>query len=358
MEWAGVGPDLLLTLDRNREEPLGAQLEHELRTAIRSGRLPAGERLPSSRQLARELGISRGVVLDCYLQLQAEGFLIAKSGSATRVAAGAYEAPARPGLAEAPRRPRIDFLPGVPDLTSFPRNDWMWALREAHRTAPATALDYGDPRGQLRLREVLTSYLRRVRGAVADPERIVICAGFAQAVNLLLAALRRSGARTLAIEDPGDSDYTDSRRRWGLEWTPVGVDEQGIVVRELAERGSHAVIVTPSHQFPTGVVLAPPRRRELVDWAEAAGALILEDDYDAEFRYDRDPVGLLQGLAPERVAAVGTVSKSLVPGLRLGLDRLPARSRRPGRRGEGARRSGFALGRPARAGCAARVRAL
>ena len=318
VEWAGVGPDLLLTLDRELDEPLGAQLERELRAAIRSGRLRPGERLPSSRQLARELGISRGVVLDCYLQLQAEGFLVAKSGSATRVAAGAYEAPVRSGLPQAPRPPRIDFLPGVPDLTSFPRNDWMWALREAHRTAPAAALGYGDPRGQLRLREVLTSYLRRVRGAVVDPDRIVVCAGFAQAVNLLFAALRRSGALTLAIEDPGDSDYTQSRRRWGLDWTPVRVDEHGIVVRELAQRGSHAVIVTPSHQFPTGVVLAAPRRRELVEWAEASGALIVEDDYDAEFRYDRDPVGLLQGLAPDRVAAVGTVSKSLAPGLRLG----------------------------------------
>jgi GntR family transcriptional regulator/MocR family aminotransferase len=194
----------------------------------------------------------------------------------------------------------------------------MWALRDAHQTAPAAALGYGDPSGQLRLREVLSSYLRRVRGAVADPERIVICAGFAQAVNLLFAALRRSGARTLAIEDPGDIDYTQSRRRWGLDWTAVPVDEDGIVVRDLAERHAQAVIVTPSHQFPTGVVLRPSRRRELVDWAQASGALIVEDDYDAEFRYDRDPVGLLQGLAPERVAAVGTVSKSLAPGLRLG----------------------------------------
>jgi GntR family transcriptional regulator / MocR family aminotransferase len=318
VEWAGLGPDVLLSLDRDLAEPLGAQLERELRSAIRSGRLGPGERLPSSRQLARELGISRGVVLDSYLQLQAEGFLVAKSGSATRVAAGGYEAPPRPGHPETPRRPRIDFLPGIPDLTSFPRADWLWALREAHRTAPAAALGYGDPRGQLRLREVLSSYLRRVRGAVVDPQRIVICAGFAQAVNLLFAALRRSGARTLAVEDPGDSDYMQSRRRWGLHWTPVALDEDGIVVPDLAQSGSDAVIVTPSHQFPTGVVLAPPRRRELVNWAEASGGLIVEDDYDAEFRYDREPVGLLQGLAPERVAAVGTVSKSLAPGLRLG----------------------------------------
>lgn len=318
VEWTGVGPELMLKLDRELDEPLGAQLEGALRDAIRSGRLSPGERLPSSRLLARELGISRGLVLDCYLQLQAEGFLSARSGSGTRVAAGAYEAPAKPRATEAERPPRIDFRPGVPDLTSFPRDDWLWALRHAHRTAPAPALDYGDPRGQLPLREVLASYLRRVRGAVADPERIVICSGFAQAINLLCAALRRSGARTLAIENPGDTDYTGSQRRWQLDWVPVAVDERGIVARELAGTGADAVIVTPSHQFPTGVVLESERRREIVAWAEDSGTLIIEDDYDAEFRYDREPVGLLQGLAPERVATVGTVSKSLAPGLRLG----------------------------------------
>ena len=324
VDWSGLGPDLLLSLDRERAQPLGAQLQHELREAIRSGRLVAGERLPSSRQLAQELGVSRGLVLDCYLQLQAEGFLSARSGSGTRVAAGAYRAPEPPRAPVAPRPARIAFAPGVPDLTSFPREDWLWALREAHRSAPASALGYGDPRGQPQLREVLASYLRRVRGAIADPERIVVCAGFAQAVNLLFAALRRAGAHTLAIEDPGDEDYTHSQRRWGLDWVAVPVDEHGIVVARLATTRADAVIVTPSHQFPTGVVLASERRRELTDWARARDALIVEDDYDAEFRYDREPVGLLHGLAPEHVAAVGTVSKSLAPGLRLGWIVCPA----------------------------------
>jgi GntR family transcriptional regulator / MocR family aminotransferase len=324
VEWSGLGPELLLALDRERAEPLGAQLEHELRAAIRSGRLSPGERLPSSRRLARDLGVSRNLVLDCYLQLQAEGFPIARSGSGTRVAACAAEV-AAPRSASAPRRPpRIDFRPGVPDLTSFPREDWLWAMREAHRTAPAHLLGYGDPRGLHELREVLASYLRRVRGAVATPDRIVVCAGFAQAVNLLFAALYRAGARTLAIENPGDSDYTHAQRRWRLDWVPVPVDDDGIVVEELACVGAQAVIVTPAHQFPTGVVLGSSRRRDIVGWAQTSGALIVEDDYDAEFRYDRAPVGLLQGLAPECVAAVGTVSKSLAPGLRLGWIVCPA----------------------------------
>jgi GntR family transcriptional regulator / MocR family aminotransferase len=324
VEWAGLGPDLLIALDRERDEPLAAQLERELRAAIRSGRLGPGERLPSSRQLARELGVSRGLVLDCYLQLQAEGFLSARSGSGTRVAAGAYEPPMRSAAAESRSAPRIDFCTGVPDLTSFPRADWLWALREAHRTAPAGALGYGDPRGQPALREVLAAYLRRVRGAVADPDRIVVCSGFAQAVNLIFTALHRAGARRLAIEDPGDSDYTHSKRRWRLDWVPIPVDEEGIVVDQLAATSPQAVIVTPSHQFPTGVVLGSSRRRQLTAWARSSSGLIVEDDYDAEFRYDREPVGLLQGLAPEHVAAVGTVSKSLAPGLRLGWIVCPA----------------------------------
>jgi GntR family transcriptional regulator/MocR family aminotransferase len=194
----------------------------------------------------------------------------------------------------------------------------MWALREVSRTAPGEAMAYGDPRGSQRLREVLAGYLRRVRGAVADPDLIVICAGFAQGVNLLFSALARAGTREVAFEDPGDTDQLLLARRLGLEACAVAVDSQGIDVSALASGAARAVLVTPAHQFPTGVVLGPARRQAIVDWAVRCDATIIEDDYDAEFRYDREPVGVLQGLAPERVAAVGTVSKSLAPGLRLG----------------------------------------
>jgi GntR family transcriptional regulator/MocR family aminotransferase len=326
VQWSGLGPDLLLRLDREVAEPLGAQLERELRDAIRSGRLSAGERLPSSRGLAHELGVSRGLVQECYAQLQAEGYLSATTGSATRVASVARDAgsPAPRGT-PAPGRLLVDFQAGRPDLTTFPRQDWLWALREVSRTAPADALGYGDPRGVSDLREVLAAYLRRVRGAVADPERIVICTGFAQGITLVLRALAAEGVRAVAVEDPGDVDQQAVARRASLDAVAVPVDEQGVVVAALAATSARAALLTPAHQSPTGGVLGPGRRQELVDWATERRATIIEDDYDAEFRYDRDPVGALQGLAPEHVAMLGTVSKSLAPALRLGWVVCPAR---------------------------------
>jgi GntR family transcriptional regulator / MocR family aminotransferase len=319
IEWSGLGPDLLVRLDRSRPEPLQAQLQHELREAIRAGRLAVGERLPSSRVLARELRVSRGLVLESYAQLTAEGFLSARGGSATRVAGGAHEPPT-PKPTTAPPAPRleIDFRPGRPDLQSFPRRDWLWALRDAARTAPDSAFGYGDPQGMERLREVLAGYVRRVRGAQTDPDRIVICAGFAQGQNLVMRALARAGAREIACEDPGDPDVIGDAARWSLVAVPVPIDERGIDVGALTATNAPAVLLTPAHQFPTGVVLAPERRQALVHWASEHDGTILEDDYDAEFRYDRDPVGLLQGLAPDRVAAIGTVSKALAPALRIG----------------------------------------
>jgi GntR family transcriptional regulator/MocR family aminotransferase len=318
VEWAGLGPELLLALDRARPEPLRAQLERELREAIRSGRLAAGERLPSSRALAAELGLSRGLVLECYSQLQAEGFLTSLAGSATRVAAGAVSHSATSAPTRREARLAVDFRPGVPDLTSFPRRDWAWAMREACRDATPAELGYGDPRGTEVLRHVLAGYLRRVRGAVADEQQIVICVGFAQGINLVLGSLARTGARRVAIEDPGDDEYKQIAARLGLEALPVPIDDRGIDVDALAGTGARAVILTPTHQFPTGIALAPERRQALVSWATEHRATIIEDDYDAEFRYDRDPVGALQGLAPDRVALIGTVSKSLAPALRLG----------------------------------------
>lgn len=325
VEWAGRGPGVLLALDRGLAEPLRSQLERELREAIRSGRLAPGERLPSSRSLAGELGVSRGLVLECYSQLQAEGFLTAHTGSATRVAAGALTPAQLPSTPPAPPRLAVDFRPAVPDLTSFPRRDWAWALRESCRTATAPELDYGDPRGTEVLRTVLAGYLRRVRGTVADARQIVVCVGFAQGINLVLRSLADQGVRTVAIEDPGDDEYHKIAGRLGMQAVPVGIDERGIDVDALAATGVRAVILTPTHQFPTGAALASERRQALVAWANERDATIIEDDYDAEFRYDREPVGALQGLAPERVALIGTVSKSLAPALRLGWVVCPGR---------------------------------
>ncbi|MBL1082352.1 PLP-dependent aminotransferase family protein [Streptomyces actinomycinicus] len=321
VQWAGLSPELLLTVDRSSGEQLRAQLERQLRDAIRTGRLREDERLPSSRELARTLGLSRGLVQDCYAQLQAEGYLVGRIGSATRVAPCTRAT--EPPRAEEPdgRLPRLiaDFRHGVPDLASFPLTDWLAAVREAARTMPTADLDYGDPRGSRVLREVLAAYLRRVRAAVADPAHTLVCSGYAQGLALTLQALAGEGVEAVAHEDPGGpASSTASIGTAGLTPVPVPVDAHGIDVTALDASGARAVIVTPAHQWPTGVVLAPERRHALLAWARRRDGYIIEDDYDAEFRYDRQPVGALQGLAPDRVVSIGTVSKSLAPALRTG----------------------------------------
>ena len=316
--------EVLIQLDRSGAAPLRVQLEDQLRSAIRAARLRPGERLPSSRTLAADLGLSRGLVQECYAQLQAEGYLSSQTGSGTRVAATATvprPAPSGPVAQSAAGPLLADFQSGVPDLGSAPRTDWAWAMREVCRTAPNSAFDYGDPRGVPHLREVLCGYLRRVRAVDADVDQLLVCSGMAQGLGLVLQSL---GRIRVAAEDPGAIETVTAAATFsGSEVLPVPVDEHGIDVRALAASGARAVVVTPAHQWPTGVVLAPERRHALIEWARENDALILEDDYDAEFRYDRDPVGTVQGLAPDRVVALGTVSKSLAPALRLGWAVLP-----------------------------------
>jgi GntR family transcriptional regulator/MocR family aminotransferase len=344
IEWSGLSPGLLVRLDRSGSQPLRAQLETSLREAIRGGRLPAGERLPSSRELARALAVSRGMVQECYGQLLAEGYLTSRTGSATRVAAisgqqaggqpaggpaAASPAPLSPG--RQPREPPLiaDFKPGVPDLSSFPRTDWAWAVKQACTKVASADLGYGDPRGSSVLREVLAGYLRRVRAAATSPERMIISTGFAQGVNLVLRALARQGGVTcVAFEDPGyGSARADETVRaalaMGISVSYVPVDEQGLVVSELVATGAQVVVVTPAHQSPTGVVLSPARRHALTDWARRGG-YVIEDDYDSEFRYDKEPVGVLQGLAPDQVFLLGTTSKALAPAVRLGWVHAPS----------------------------------
>ena len=324
IQWSGLGPALLVRLDRGGGPPLRSQLEAAVREAIRSGRLRGGERLPSSRELARELSVSRGLVQECYAQLLSEGYLTSQAGSATRVATGAYQAPARqPERPAPPPRLIADFRAGVPDLASFPRADWVWATREACAKVSAPELGYGDPRGTSVLRTVLAGYLSRVRAAAADPAHLIVSTGFAQGIVLTLRALAQAGVRCAAFEDPGYgatevSETVAAAGMAGLQAVHVPVDERGIDVDALQDSGAQAVVVTPAHQSPTGVVMAAQRRHALIDWARRNDAYIIEDDYDSEFRYDREPVGVLQGLAPDRVAAIGTASKALAPAVRLG----------------------------------------
>lgn len=312
------GRGLLLSLQRAGGVPLHEQLERSLRTEIRSGRLPAGMRLPASRTLARQLGISRGVVLEAYSQLTAEGYLIASQGAPTRVAS-APTAERAPLPAAALHRPyRINLDPTVPDLAGFPWRSWARSLRVALSGAPFDALGRGDPRGLPGLRDELMSYLSRARAAAPEPEHTLVCSGFSEGFAVLCRTLRDRGVERIAIEDPGWLSHRLIAERAGLEAVPVAVDDQGLVVPELWDSGCEVALTTPAHQFPTGAVLSSRRRAALLEWAEERDGLIVEDDYDSELRLDRDAVGALQGLIPERVAAIGSLSKRLAPGVALG----------------------------------------
>jgi GntR family transcriptional regulator / MocR family aminotransferase len=301
-----------------------AALETALRAAIREQRLAAGQRLPSTRTLADDLGIARGTVVEAYAQLQAEGYLIVRHGAGTWVADVLAPAPRREGQAAPPgHAPRFNFNPGLPDLAAFPSAAWTNALRLALRDAPVSSLGYGDPRGRLELRRALASYLARARGAVADPELIVVCAGFVHGLSLLSRVLHAQGIRRIAMEDPCLSRHRDVASAAGLEVVPLPVDEQGARTDLLGDSDAGAIFLAPAHQFPLGAVLHPERRTAAIAWARAAAGVVIEDDYDAELRYDRQPVGALQALDPDHVAFAGTTSKTLAPGLRLGWLLLP-----------------------------------
>ncbi|WP_405613370.1 PLP-dependent aminotransferase family protein [Streptomyces sp. NBC_01508] len=339
-----VGADLHLEL---RGPGLRTGLMDALREAVRNGRLTPGTRLPSSRTLAADLGIARNTVADAYAELVAEGWLAARQGSGTRVARRAAprtRAPSGPQALPVSRRPAHNLRAGSPDLGSFPRGEWLAAARRALTAAPHEAFDYGDQRGRVELRTALADYLARTRGVYADPERVVLCSGFVHGLTLMaqvLAARRgsagarggararaRAVARAVAVESYGLDFHRSVLTGAGLRTPALAIDEFGTRTKELTAgrgglRGIDAVLVTPAHQFPTGAALHPDRRAAVVDWARGAGGLILEDDYDGEFRYDRQPVGALQGLDPERVVYMGTASKSLAPGLRLAWMVLP-----------------------------------
>jgi GntR family transcriptional regulator / MocR family aminotransferase len=319
-----AGPELLIEIDRSAELPLHEQLERSLRENIRRGRLSAGSRLPSTRGLAAELGVSRGVVTEAYGQLDAEGYLDTRRGAAARVAKAVRAAvPRAPARSLMPAYP-YHFHPGLPDLAGFPRDRWLRSLRAAWRESPLGAVGYGDPRGVPQLREALADYLGRVRGAAADPEHMLMCTGFMQGFSLLCRWLHTQGIGAIAVEDPGWHVHRLIAEQAGLQTIPVPVDDQGLRVQALADTGAVAVLVTPAHQFPTGSVLSRERRAALIEWAEDGERLIVEDDFDAEYRYDRVAIGALQGLAPERVLYIGSASKRLAPGMRLGWMLLPS----------------------------------
>jgi GntR family transcriptional regulator/MocR family aminotransferase len=345
---------------------LTSWLADAVRGAIIDGRLQAGAPLPPTRVLADDLGISRGVIVEAYQRLADEGLVGARRGAGTRVLGlrpanprrqgadgsggrtagpsgdGVVGRAAEPsgngvwGLGDPGRLPlrwrgraEIDLSPGVPDLSGFPRAAWLRAERAVLERASVAELGYGDPRGSEWLRAELADWLARTRGLRAEPDDIIIVTGVAQALALLAQGLRRNGGANvgIAVEDPGARGSRDELAYWGLHPVPIPVDSRGLMVDQLAGTGVRAVLLTPAHQFPTGVVLDPGRRRDLLDWAAAAKALVIEDDYDAEYRYDRAPVPALQASAPAQVAYAGSTSKTLAPGMRLGWLIPPGRLR-------------------------------
>jgi GntR family transcriptional regulator/MocR family aminotransferase len=318
-----TGPLLALELDPRRSP--GTQIERELRRLIGSGSLPVGAALPSTRTLAADLEVSRGVAVRAYAQLAAEGYIRLRRGAPPLVAATPPEPVAWDAVEEdVPiALARYNLRPDLPDLSLFPRGEWLSASRAALQRAANHDLAYGEPFGAAELRHQLAPFLARTRGVVASASNTGVFAGSSQGLYVVASVLREQGARRIAVEDPGHRWRTRTIAASGLEVVPVAVDDDGLVVEALGD--VDAVVVAPDHHFPTGARLAPERRRALVDWARAGDRLVIEHDYDAHLRYDRSAAGALQPLAPDHVAYVGTASAILAPTLRLGWAVLPLR---------------------------------
>jgi len=310
-------PELLIPLTRGGRDPIYLQVQQALRQAIRDRRLRPGTAVPSTRTLAADLGISRGVIVEAYDQLIAEGYLMATPGSTTRVTALVPVA-AQPRVEPEPETFALDFRPGQPDLRCFPREAWQRASRHALGAIGVRHLAYGDQRGAAELRSALAEYLARTRGVAGSPDQLIICTGCAQGLSIAARVLLKQGVRRIALEDPGHPGIRRLINEAGLATIPVPVDDDGLDVDALERTRVQAVLVSPAHQNPLGSVLTPFRRQQLLAWAARRSGVIVEDDYDSEYRYDRTAIGALQGLAPERIIYVGSASKILAPGLRLG----------------------------------------
>ncbi|MEV6286833.1 PLP-dependent aminotransferase family protein [Kribbella sp. NPDC051770] len=301
--------------------PRGRSIEAALREAVVSGRLAAGTRLPGTRTLAADLGLARGTVVEAYAQLTAEGWLVSTTGAGTWVA---QTSPSGRSAAPVPKKSVVDLRPGRPDLSLFPRATWVAGLRRALMGAEHSSLDYGDPAGLPVLREAVAAYVGRTRGVQAEAGAVVIVGGFSHGLAVLSRALRAQGVRTIGTEDPGLVHHREMIHRNGLATSPLSVGPCGA---EPSESDLGAVLLTPAHQHPRGVVLGAEQRAGFLDWAERRDGYVIEDDYDGEFRYDKQPVGALQAQAPDRVVFAGSTSKSLAPGLRIGWLVVPERLR-------------------------------
>jgi len=299
-----------------------AELRDAVRDAIRDGRLHPGDPLPSSRCLAGDLGVARGTVVEAYEQLIAEGWLLARQGQGTRVAHGPAAAP--PAVEPPPAwTPQHDLRPGHADPSSFPRREWAATMRKVLAEAPDEAFGYADPQGRLELRTALAGYLGRARGLRVTAAHLLVCTGAGHGMGLAFRALAARGASRIAVEDPGAARLREIAAASGLQLARLPCDKLGARTDALPALAVDAVVITPAHQYPLGVTLGSRRRGELLAWACSGGGIIIEDDYDGELRYDRQPVGAVQALDPGRVIYAGTTSKSLAAALRVGWLAVP-----------------------------------
>ena len=272
--------ELLLAVTRDGPQTLVAQIEGQLREAIRNGALRPAVRMPSTRDLARQLGVSRRVTVDAYAQLAAEGYLEMRQGARPRVSQAASFTGQAPNRPPSEVVPRFDFRPSSPDVSTFPRSAWLRSYRQALATITDGDLGYGDPRGVDALRHALADYLGRVRGVVADPQAIVVTSGYTQGLGLICRALAETGAKRIALDDPSNPEDRLVAARAGLDPVLISVDDRGTRVDELERANVDTVVLTPAHQHPTGVVLAGERRAALLNWLRSTDAIAIEDDYE------------------------------------------------------------------------------
>lgn len=317
-----------MNLNRNLDISLKRQIYQNLRDQMLAGTLKAGDPLPSTRELAKALSVSRNTVNEAYEMLIVEGYAESRQGAPTRVAEGLILNRERNDAAGTRSEPEAsplilaDFKTGQPDLRLFPRYVWQRAFQKALSGMPADLLGYTGPQGLLELRQEIASWLMRSKGIAVDAGDIFITAGATQALHLV-SDLLYAEHQFMLVEDPCNIEMIQTFIRKGYTVVPVPVDAQGIRTETLCKGQPGPVYVTPSHQFPLGGILPASRRTALIRFARSCGSYIVEDDYDSEFRYYGEPASPLYAMAPERVIYIGTFSKVLFPALRIGYVIVP-----------------------------------